>query len=296
MVSWPDGKSIAVGLIIPWEVWPDDLGTPHSHQRASQRPVPPEAVYPRDMWAVLDHQYGETQGLARIMNIFRDYDVKVSFVANGKRVEMNPELALKAQTLGHDMGSENYIHSYPVMFDEDGERETLKATVNAFSKVLGAPPTGYISPGHRSTPNTVPLLMELGFGWDADFQQDDVPFVVRDGDRSLVCMPYAHISDYHSFMTTGRTPGQVLEMLIDEFDVLRSEGLRGDPKMMGFAIHPYMCHGFRTKIIERFIDHVKACPDAWIATRSEIASWVLTHPNQFEQTSLGDIRALYPPT
>ncbi len=296
MIRWPDGKSLAFGLMIPWEVWPTDLGTPKSNQRSSQHPVDPSAVYARDMWAVWDHEYAETQGLRRLLDMFSDYNVHATFVANGKRVEMNPELAKEAAAAGHDMGSENYEHVYPIMMTLDEERASLEACVSAFKSVIGAPPTGYISPGHRPTPNTFPLIFELGYSWMSDYQADDVPFILKEGDRDLVCMPYAHVSDYQTYATNGRTPREMLEMAIDEFDVLRKEGLRGNPKMMGFAIHPFLCHGFRTRPIELLLEHVLACPDVWVATRSEMASWVRQHSNDFTKVSMDALVKMFPVT
>ncbi len=45
----PDGKVIAVCPIVPWETWPDDLGTPVSNQMSNRPPVPANARYKRDM-------------------------------------------------------------------------------------------------------------------------------------------------------------------------------------------------------------------------------------------------------
>lgn len=294
MCVWPQDISIVVAPIVPWESWPANIGTPASHQNSAQRPIPKDALYARDMWAVFDHHYGERQGVERLLTLFARYDVRATFVTNGQRVELSPDLAKRVQARGHDMGSENYIHEYPIMMKEDEERESLQATQRAFKRVLGSQPTGYISPGHRSTPSTLRLLFELGFGWDADFQFDDVPFVIHNGDQSLVGMPYAHVSDYGTYSTHGRSPRQVLEMLIDEFDVLRREGLDGAPKMMGYVMHPFICHGFRTRIVEEFFEYVRGCPDAWIATRSDVANWVLDNQEHFGAMTLAEVEALFP--
>ena len=38
------------------------------------------------------------------------------------------------------------------MYTREQEREAIQKTVAAFEKVLGQKPTGYLSPGHASTP------------------------------------------------------------------------------------------------------------------------------------------------
>jgi peptidoglycan/xylan/chitin deacetylase (PgdA/CDA1 family) len=286
--------TVALGLIVPWERWPDDLGTARSHQRTNKRPLPQNAVYDRDMSAVYDHMYGEAQGVRRLLNLFDDHGVKATFVINGLRVRESPELAREVQARGHDLASENYVHEYAVMYDAEEERRSLQDTVDAFTGILGGPPTGYISPGHRPTPRTVPLLLDLGYRWDADFQADDVPFVISDGERRMVGMPYAHISDYHTYSTSARTPRQVLEMLRDELRALRREGMRGEPKMFGYAMHPYICRGFRTEIIHEFLGEVQQLGDVWVATRSEICEWVLESEKGFASVSLDEVLAQFP--
>lgn len=285
---------MAFAPIVAWEIWPDDLGSSRSHQMRMQQPNPPGAVYDRDMWAIYDHEYGETQGLPRLLDIFDAYNVKATFVINGLRVERSPDLAREVQRRGHDMASENYLHEYPIMYTREQERESLVKTVEAFRKVLGVSPSGYISPGHRPTPNTLPLLFELGYQWDADFQNDDIPFLIRDGERTMVGMPYAPISDYQTYPMNSRTPRELLEMVWDEFQTLRREGLAGKPRVMGYAIHPFLCHGFRTVMIEELLKRVKECPDVWIATRKEIADWVRENPGDLPQRTLEEVLRSFP--
>lgn len=294
MPKWPEGKTAVLGLMIPWELWPDDLGSSKAHQRVAQRPLPATAKYDRDMWAVYDHMYGERHGLRRVMDVLDEWNVKASVMANGKRVESHPDLAREAAKRGHDMGSENYLHEYAVTYDAEGEKESLVSTVKAFEGVLGAQPTGYVSPGHRPTPNTVRLLMELGYRWDADFMYADAPFIIDGGERQLVGMAYAHISDYHTYSMTGRTPREIHEMLLDQMRALRREGSRGQPGMMGYAIHPYISQGFRTEMLYDFLGEVSKMDDVWIATRSEVADWVLDNRADFHTVALAEIEAEFP--
>ena len=293
MAAWPDGKKVAVGFMVAWEVWPPDLGTSRSHQMKAQAPNPPNALFDRDMWVVYDHMYGEAQGVKRLLRMFAKHDVRATFVANGARIEADPGLASQALDAGHDMSSENYVHEYPIVQTEAEERESLTKTVAAFNTVLGVPPQGYISPGHRPSPNTLPLLFELGYRWSADFQGDDLPFCIERASQVLVGMPYANISDYHTYSFAGRTPQQVQDMLVDEYEGLLEEGEAGEPKMMGYALHPFLCHPYRTRMVERFIDHIS--PTAWIATRSEIAEWVLDNRDEFPTRAYDDVMADFEP-
>ena len=80
-----------------------------------------------------------------------------------------------------------------------------------------------------------------------------------------------------TYQIISRTPREVLQILKDEFDVLYAEGVAGSPKMMGYAFHPFLCHGFRTKPLEEFFLYAKSFSKVWFPTRIEIARWCLEH-------------------
>lgn len=273
--QWPDGNVLAVCPIVAWETWPDDLGTRESNQITSRPLLPPNAVYKRDMWVVHDHEYAEVEGIWRLLDLFDRVGIKATFVINGKTVERFPDIAREVQRRGHEMASESYIHEYPVMFNEAAEGEAIQKTVAAFQRVLGQRPLGYISPGHRPTDKTLQIIAEAGYVWDADFQDRDTASVIEISGKRMVAMTYAHISDYMTYQIIGRTPREVLDLMIDEFDVLYAEGVAGRPKMMGYAFHPFLCHGFRTKPLEEFFRYAQSFPKVWFPTRIEIARWCL---------------------
>ncbi len=270
-----DDSVLAVCPIVAWETWPDDLGMRDSNQMTNRPPLPANARYKRDMWVVHDHEYAEEEGIWRLLDLFDRVDVKASFVTSGRSVERFPEIARDVQRRGHEMASENYIHEYPVMYDEAAERDSIRKTVAAFEQVLGQRPLGYLSPGHRPTDKTLEIVADAGYIWDADFQDRDTASVTEVKGKLIVTMTYAHISDYMTYQIFSRTPREVLELLKDEFDVLYAEGVAGTPKMMGYAFHPFLCHGFRTKPLEEFFKYAQSFPKVWFPTRIEIAKWCL---------------------
>ncbi len=270
-----DDSVLAVCPIVAWETWPDDLGMRDSNQMTNRPPLPANARYKRDMWVVHDHEYAEEEGIWRLLDLFERLGVKASFVTSGRSVERFPEIAREVQRRGHEMASENYIHEYPVMQNEAAERESIQKTVAAFEQVLGQRPLGYISPGHRPTDKTLGIIAEAGYIWDADFQDRDTASVEEVSGKLIVGMTYAHVSDYMTYQIISRTPREVLQILKDEFDVLYAEGVAGAPKMMGYAFHPFLCHGFRTKPLEEFFQYAKSFSKVWFPTRIEIARWCL---------------------
>ena len=75
----------------------------------------------------------------------------------------------------------------------------------------------------------------------------------------------------------GFTEGeQFFRYLRDTFDTLREEGGR----MMSVGLHGRIAgRPGRAAAVARFVDHVLASGDAWIARRSDIARhWLEVHP------------------
>jgi peptidoglycan/xylan/chitin deacetylase (PgdA/CDA1 family) len=295
MFEWPEGKKIAVAPIVPWERWPENLGTASSHQRASQSPNPAGAHYDWNMWVLYDHDYAEIEGVPRLLDLFDKHGVRVTFAANGQRLLESPELAREIVARGHEMASENFVHEYPPMYTPQEQRESLTTTLDAFETVLGSRPVGYVSPGHRPTPETLPLLFELGYQWDADFQNSDRPFLIDGpGGHVMVGTPYSYLSDYQTYQQVGRTPRMWLEMLRDDFRGLLAEGQKGKPRIMGFAMHPFLCHPYRTVVVDEFLEEVLSHPDVWVAPRQEIADWVRENPGDLRRITLEEALERFP--
>jgi hypothetical protein len=68
------------------------------------------------------------------------------------------------------------------------QRAELEQGLTALGK-LGVRPDGYRSPGWELTPQTLDLLGELGFSYDASLMADDRPYWVTSGTEPLLELP-----------------------------------------------------------------------------------------------------------
>jgi hypothetical protein len=152
---------------------------------------------------VTEREYGDRVGIWRIMDLFDRHDLKVTFLMNGLKVEQFADACKEFKAKGHEFSSESYEHEYSFMYTKEQERESIQRTVAAFEKVLGQKPTGYLSPGHASTPNTLELVAEAGFVWWADPLNSDNPYLVESGRRKVVVVPYnvPGCNDYSTYGT-----------------------------------------------------------------------------------------------
>ena len=234
------------------------------------------------MSAITEREYGDRAGIWRLLDLFQRYDLKTSFLMNGlKAVELgrpeNADLLQEIASQGHEYSSEGYVHEYSFMYTREEEDDSMKKTIAAFEDNLGARPTGYLSPGHCHTDNTLGLVAENGYTWWADPLNDDVPYTLSADGRDIVVIPYniAGCHDYSTY-TAPRTPRDLLQIWTDQFDYLYAEGERGYPKFFSINLHPFVSGvPYRAKIVSEFLDYVKSRPRVWFARRIEIAEWWL---------------------
>jgi allantoinase len=271
-IHWPESARIALLFCVSWETWPDDLGTNASHQRSNRGKMPENAIYKKDMGVVMDRQFGDKCGVWRILDMFDRENIKATFFLNGRTAEENVEAVKELVAKGHELAAQSYVHEYTVTMNKDEERKTIQGSIDAFKKVAGVTPLGYLSPGVRPTPNTVGLTSEMGFIWNSEGVDDDVPYAVGPKEKPIVVMPKDfHPNDYTTYETGSRSPRELYSLLVDQFDYLYEEGLTS-PKVMSVTMHPFLAgRAYRAKIYQDFMRHARSHPNVWFARGIDIA-------------------------
>lgn len=228
------------------------------------------------MGVVMDRQYGDRAGIWRLLDLFEREGITATFFLNGKTVEENPDAAREIVENGHEIAAQTYVHEYPVMFEKEVERGTIRQSVQAFKSVLGVKPLGYLSPGIRPTPNTLELIADEGFLWSADCINDDLPYPVKVKDKTVIMLPKDfHPNDYTTYDVDARAPREVLGIFQDAFDYLYGEGATS-PKMFTVTLHPFLAgRPYRAKIVQDFVRYAKSHPKVWFARGIDIANWWL---------------------
>jgi peptidoglycan/xylan/chitin deacetylase (PgdA/CDA1 family) len=226
------------------------------------------------MGVVMDCQYGDKAGIWRILDLFECEGIKATFFLNGKTAEQNVDAVKEIVATGHELAAQPYIHEYSVIMEKETEREFIRGSIDAFKRVAGVTPLGYLSPGVRPTPNTIELISDLGFVWSSDCIDEDVPYAVGPANRPIVMMPKDfHPNDYTTYETTSRSPRELFSLLVDQFDYLYAEGITS-PKVMTVTMHPFLAgRAYRAKIFQEFIRHAKSHPNVWFARGIDIANW-----------------------
>jgi peptidoglycan/xylan/chitin deacetylase (PgdA/CDA1 family) len=286
--EWPGGAYIAFVLNMCWESFPDDLASSTSSQNG--RKTPASAPYGRAMRTVYEYAFAETGGIQRILDLYRRYEIQGSWYTNGQTVARFPDLAREVANQGHELLAEGWDHEYLFNLSGDEEAAALDRTVNVFSEVLGRPPAGFSNPGGHPTERTIRLVAEHGMKYMCGFRNSDMPFIIRtpEGSKIVGMTSYAFGDGAGAPGAEGQTPRQKAEMLRDYFDALYEEGRRGYPNMLTYGMHGFNGFAYRMPATEEVIQHIQRQEHVWIATREQIADWILTNYSEM------DLEVLYP--
>jgi peptidoglycan/xylan/chitin deacetylase (PgdA/CDA1 family) len=160
------------------------------------------------------------------------------------------------------------------------ERDHLHEAIALHTEITGARPLGWYL--GRCSMNTLDLVLEEGgFLYSSDSYADDLPYWVIGPKAAHLVIPYALDSNDMRFATAqGFNSGdQFFAYLKDSFDVLYREGQNGHAKLLNIGLHCRLAgRPGRIAALERFLDHIQAHSDVWIARRVEIARhWHANH-------------------
>ena len=281
---WPEDAQLAMSFVVNVEE-----GAEYNPQDGDRHPEPVDELGivlkrpVRSLGNESSYRYGIRAGAPRVLALLDRYRIPATFTAAAVALERAPELARAIVAAGHEVCAHGHrwIHQFPM--DEAAEREFIEKAAVSIEKTTGRRPTGWLS-RYLFTEHTRRLLIEAGFGYHMDDYSDDVPFWDVVAGRAIVVMPYALDSnDMKMWVAPAFTPEQWLAYAVDTFDVLYDEGALA-PRMMSLGVHLRIIgRPGRIGAFERFIQHARARPRVWIATRQQIAErWAAANPRPRE--------------
>jgi peptidoglycan/xylan/chitin deacetylase (PgdA/CDA1 family) len=222
-----------------------------------------------------NYLYGINAGAPRVMSLLARHAFRCTFTAAAVALEKAPGLARAIVATGHEVCSHGHRWIHQFSFKEDREREFIRAATESIRASTGERPYGWLS-RYLFTENTRRLLIEEGYLYHMDDLADDVPrweFVGAGGDRrGIVIVPYAlDTNDMKFWLAPAYSPVQWLDYAIASFDQLYEEGA-SQPKLMSLGVHLRIIgRPGRIGALARFMQHVAAHKDVWVASRLSIA-------------------------
>jgi peptidoglycan/xylan/chitin deacetylase (PgdA/CDA1 family) len=222
-----------------------------------------------------NYLYGIAAGAPRVMRLLEQHRFAATFTAAAVALEKAPYLARAIAAAGHEACSHGHRWVHQFSFKEDRERAFIRDATESLRASTGERPYGWLS-RYLFTPNTRRLLIEEGYLYHMDDFGDDVPrwdFVEIDGrQRGIVIVPYAiDTNDMKMWVAPSYSPTQWLDYAVASFDQLYAEGAT-QPKIMSLGVHLRIIgRPGRIGALARFMQHVAAHKDVWVASRLAIA-------------------------
>ncbi|CAD7721900.1 hypothetical protein LMG31886_03240 [Xanthomonas hydrangeae] len=278
--QWPGGARIAVQFVINYEEGAENCvlnGDAGSEAFLSEMVGTQAQPGARAMAMESLYEYGSRAGFWRLHRLFTARNVPVTVFGVAQALASNPEAVAAMQAADWEIASHGLRWIDYQHVDEATERAHIAEAIALHTRVTGSRPLGWYQ--GRTSPNTARLVAEEGgFAYDADSYADDVPYYDRRHGRAQLIVPYTLDANDMKFVAyNGFADGEpFFRYLRDSFEQLRSEGGR----MLSVGLHGRIVgKPARAAALARFVDHVLASGDAWVARRIDIARhWLQANP------------------
>lgn len=271
---WPNGAQLVISVSMQFETGGQPAG---AESPFSGTPLPKgQPDLPAESW----YRYGGNEGIYRMLDLWKKYDIKVTSHVVGTAAEKYPEIAKAIAQGGHEIAAHgiSWDNQWNKSYDE--ELQFVKQGVDAVAKITGQKAVGYNCNWLRRSPNTLKVLQELGFMYHIDDLSRDEPFITKVKGESFVVIPYTlRNNDIVNIEGKNWSPDQFLAQLKFEFDRLYEEGAM-KRRMMSISFHdriggtPAMVHA-----MEEFIKYTQKKQGVVFMRKDDIAKMIMNDPD-----------------
>jgi Polysaccharide deacetylase len=211
--GWPKGRPLAVSVSVMLEGWSDDsapgIGPMGNPLKAGVLDTQARS------WAA----YGPKVGAWRILDILARQGMKAVFYTSGILAERHPDLMRAIAGAGHAVAAHGWAQNIvPAYQTAEEETDDLARCTAVIARNAGQRPQGWLSP--RCTPSirTSELLAGAGFGWHADFFDDDLPCRHETKAGPITAVPFTmEVNDLPLYVRYGSEPEaftRILERIV----------------------------------------------------------------------------------
>jgi hypothetical protein len=273
-IALPDGKSVAVWPVVNVENWRIENPMPRQVLVA-----PTGAALQPDMANWAWHEYGMRVGFWRFAEAFARHGIRPTLAINGSVVVDYPRLAGAARDAGWEFMGHGW-HQVPTHRIDD-QKAMIARSVEMLSAFTGERVAGWLGPGLTQTLETADHLAAAGIGYIADWVVDDLPCRLRTASGTVLTMPYSvELNDVPMIMIQHHAAREYLDRTLAQADRLiaesRKPGPMGGPKVMAFALHPFILGvPHRIGVLETLLAELASRPELVFMQGREIMDWYL---------------------
>jgi peptidoglycan/xylan/chitin deacetylase (PgdA/CDA1 family) len=269
-MRWPGDRHVAVVFNVAYEVWSEGGASAIGPMGNPMR----GGVF--DSNADTYGRYGANAGIHRLMRVLARAGISANVFTSGALAERDPDQVRAVAKAGHEIVAHGYAQDLiPAALSAEEDEDYIRRTTECLANVIGARPTGWISP--RATPgnDTFRCLVQHGYKWQGDVLDSDLPYSQKYEEGELVAVPLTiEINDLSHSMRWGRTPRQFVELFDDALSHLLATS--EDVVILDVLVHTH-CYG-RPACAWAYAEIAEKCAgrnDIWITTRGQIAEHFL---------------------
>jgi peptidoglycan-N-acetylglucosamine deacetylase len=228
-------------------------------------------------------QYGNRQGIPRILDILARHGVRASFFVPAVVALLYPDEQRRVVAEGHEVAIHGWIHERNSALPEAAERELQMRSADTLERITGVRPVGIRTPSWDFSPHTLAITRDMGLAYDSSLMADVdcYELLLDDAPTGVVELPVEWIRDDAVYFNMNRfaglrpytPPADVYDIFRREFDAAYREG-----GLFQLTMHPHIS-GYRSRvwILEELIRHMKAHGDVWFATHAEVVAYAREH-------------------
>ena len=225
-------------------------------------------------------QYGNRQGVPRIVEILKRHNVPASFYVPAVTAMLYPDEQRSLVSQGHEIGIHGWIHERNSVLPIEAERDLMQRSFDVLKKITGVDPVGMRTPSWDFSPNTLRLAKELGLIYDSSLMADVdcYELLMDEKPTGVVELPVEWIRDDAVYFNMNRfaalrpytPPADVFDIFKREFDAAYAEG-----GLFQLTMHPHII-GYRSRvwILDALIRHIQQHSDVWFATHADVVRYV----------------------
>lgn len=270
---WPNGAQLIISISMQFETGGQPEG---AESPFSGTPLPTgQPDLPAESW----YRYGANEGIYRMLDLWKKYNIKVTSHIVGTAAEKYPKVAKAIANGGHEVAAHGFTWDNQWNKNYTDELYFVKEGVDVVEKITGKRAVGYNSNWLRRSPNTLKVLQELGFLYHIDDVSHDEPFITKVKEKNFMVIPYTiRNNDIVNIEGKHWSPDQFLAQLKFEFDCLYEEGA-SKRRMMSISFHdriggtPAMIHA-----MEEFIKYTQKKQGVVFMRKDDIAKMVMNDP------------------
>jgi peptidoglycan/xylan/chitin deacetylase (PgdA/CDA1 family) len=263
---WPGGARCAVAFTFDMDA--DSILHLHHHASADTRVALMSAL-----------RYGPEVAVPRIVNMYREFDMKQTFFLPAWCMERYPKAVELILEGGHEVAHHHYLHENSNSLSAEEERYWFERSRDVIVEMTGQKPRGYRSATYRFSRNTLDILLDEGITYDASLFGDDIPYIIGNERGKVVELPSHYGLDDWPHYQFSRDFGTVMPIKSTEHasQVFREEfDAAWDYGGLWVAVwHPFLSGRLaRAAAIKQLIQYMHNKGDVWFATLEDIAAHV----------------------